>query len=123
VALEVLEELGVDAQRALSVWTKSDLAPSRRPRGGLIVSGRTGAGIEALEEAILLHARPEREQLWLRVPYAEGRAIAAVRARFRVLEEEDLGDALLLRVAGERKNAAPFREFLVETPALRASGS
>jgi GTP-binding protein HflX len=123
VAIEVLEELGVDAQRALSVWTKSDLAPSRRPRGGLIVSGRTGAGIEALEEAILLHARPEREQLWLRVPYAEGRAIAAVRARFRVLEEEDLGDALLLRVAGERKNAAPFREFLVETPALRASGS
>lgn len=123
VALEVLEELGVDSGRILSVWTKSDLAAAQRPRGGPFVSGRTGAGIEALEEAILLRARPEPEQLWLRVPYEDGRALAAVRALFRVLEQEDLGEAVLLRVAGERKHAAPFRAYLVKPPSLRASGT
>jgi GTPase len=121
VALEVLEELGVDPARILPVWNKTDLPGAPTPRGEIGVSARTGAGFEVLERAILQRARPEPDHFSLRIPYANGRAIAAARASFRVMEEHDLGDALALAVAGERKNLGPlarYEEALEETAAL-----
>jgi GTP-binding protein HflX len=111
VAIEVLEELGVESERVLAVWNKTDLAGARAPRGELGVSALTGAGIGALEGAILRRARPEPERFSLRIPYTDGRAIASVRASFRVVGEHDLGDALWLSVAGERKKLGALARF------------
>jgi GTP-binding protein HflX len=111
VALEVLDELGVDPPRILPVWNKTDLPGAMVPRGELGVSALTGAGFDVLERAILRRARPEPDHLSLRIPYANGRAIAAARATFRVMAEHDLGDALALDVAGERKNLGTLARY------------
>jgi GTPase len=119
VAMEVLEELGVESERVLTVWNKTDLPDARAPRGELGVSALTGTGLGALEGAILRRARPEPERFVLRIPYTDGRAIASVRASFRVVDEHDLGDALWLSVAGERKKLGALARF--EEPAEEAA--
>jgi GTP-binding protein HflX len=111
VATQVLDELGVEPERVLTVWNKTDLPGARAPRGETGVSALTGAGLDALERAILRSARPEPERFSLRIPYTDGRAIASVRASFRVVDEEDQGDALWLSVAGERKKLGPLARF------------
>jgi 50S ribosomal subunit-associated GTPase HflX len=75
------------------------------------VSALTGTGLGALESAILRRARPEPERFVLRIPYTDGRAIASVRASFRVVDEHNLGDALWLSVAGERKKLGALSRF------------
>jgi GTP-binding protein HflX len=112
IALEVLEELGVADERILTVWTKRDaLAGGERAAAffgarlgeqGLFVSARTGEGIEKLEEEVHRRAQARGEEFLVRIPYADGRSIAAARAAFRVVEERGSGDALLLRLEGER---------------------
>jgi GTP-binding protein HflX len=111
VAMEVLEELGVESERILAVWNKTDLGGARAPRGELGVSALTATGLGALEGAILRRARPEPQHFNLRIPYTDGRAIASVRASFRVVNEHDLGDALWLSVAGERKKLGALARF------------
>ncbi len=112
VAADVLEELGVEPEKVLAVWNKNDLPGARPPRGEIGVSARTGAGLDVLERAIRLRARPEPDRLSLEIPYANARGIAAARASFRIVEEEDLGEALKLEVAGERKNLGSLSRYL-----------
>ena len=112
VAQEVLEELGVSPDRILPVWNKKDLPGAAQPPNGLGLSALSGAGLPELTRTILRRARPEPDRFRLRIPYADGRAIAAARAAFRVLCEEDAGDALALDVAGESRALGPFRSFL-----------
>ena len=94
VAVEVLDELGVPPGRILTVWTKQDLVPGegtlRRSdeNGGRTVSAVTGAGIDLLEAEVRRLSEPQGEKFRVRIPYADGRSIAAARASFRVLEEE-----------------------------------
>jgi GTP-binding protein HflX len=111
VAIEVLEELGVGPERILSVWNKTDLPGARAARGEIGLSALTGTGIATLERAILARARPEPDRVTLRIPYANGRAIAAARAGFRVVEEQDLGDALWLVLAGERRRLGSLGRY------------
>ena len=80
------------------------LSPAPLPAGTLGVSALTGQGFDLLERAIRLRARPEPDRFYLEIPYTNSRGIAAARAHFRIVEEVDLGDALRLEVAGERKN-------------------
>ncbi len=77
-----------------------------------------------LESEILRRARPETAIFRLRIPYANARAaraIALARARFRVVEERDEGDALFLEVTGEKRQLGTLREFLVEAGPGEAS--
>ncbi len=115
-SLDVLEELGVEADRIVTVWTKQDLAASRprAPLGlGFPVSGRTGAGIEQLEAEIVRRAQAQAGAFALRIPYTSGRAIAAARARFRVVEERDQGDSIFLKLVGEKRHLDPLGCYLV----------
>lgn len=119
VASRVLEELDVEPDRIVTVWTKRDLV-ARPLSAGLCVSGSTGTGVERLEEEILRRARPETGVFALRIPYASGRAISMARARFRVLEERDQEDFLWLKLAGERKHLQMLKAYLVEGRDSRA---
>ena len=122
IALEVLEELGVGEARILTVWTKRDalagsgaaLFVARGKAEGLFVSALTGEGIEKLEEEVRRRARPRGEEFLMRIPYGDGRSIAAARAAFRVVEEKDSGDALLLRLEGERRAVPSLLPYLEE---------
>ena len=116
IAMELLQELRVLPERIVPVWTKRDIRPARplplRP-GEFEVSGKTGSGIERLEAEIERRASPEPGEFRLRVPYVEGRVIAQARAAFRVVEEADAGDSLLLTLAGEASEIGRFRPYLV----------
>jgi GTPase len=122
IALEVLEELGVGEERILTVWTKRDAlagggaAPfvARGKADGLFVSALTAEGIERLEEEVRRLARPQGEEFLVRIPYGDGRSIAAARAAFRVVEEKDSGDALLLRLEGERRAVPALLPYVEE---------
>jgi GTP-binding protein HflX len=116
VSSDVLAELGVADDRILPVWNKRDLPGALGPSSTLRVSARTGAGIAELEQAIALRARPERDRVRLRIPYRDGRSIAAARARHRVLAEEDRGDSIVLTLAGERARLGALDRYLVEEP-------
>jgi GTP-binding protein HflX len=120
VANDVLAELGVDPKKIVTVWTKRDLAASRFSAGEFPVSAVTGSGIAQLESEILRRSRPESAEFRLTIPYADAREIARARARFRVLEEDDRGQALFLRVAGEEGSLGSLRQFL--QPEAPASG-
>ena len=122
IALEVLEELGVGEEQILTVWTKWDAlagggaAPfvARGKADGLFVSALTGEGIDRLEEEVRRRARPQGEEFLVRIPYGDGRSIAAARAAFRVVEEKDSGDALLLRLEGERRAVPALLPYVEE---------
>ncbi len=111
VALELLQELGVAADRVLPVWNKCDLG--RPSAAGLAVSARTGEGIDRLQAAIRRRAHPEGDSFELVIPYTSGRSIATARSRFRVLEETDEGNALRMRLAGTTSRLAPLRQYIV----------
>jgi GTPase len=112
VARETFEELGVSAGRILTVWNKSDAAG----RGGfgrpLEISAKTGEGLARLESEILRRLRPDTEEFRVRIPYTSPRAIAAARASFRVLDETDQGDALSMRLTGERRHLHRIERFV-----------
>ena len=111
VATETFDELGVPKERILTVRNKAD-ALGRFAGSGLAVSALTGAGMDRLEAEIARRLAPESEQFRVRIPYASARAIAAARASFRVVEEEDGGDSLRMLLAGDRKNLRPLEPFV-----------
>jgi len=111
VAVDLLQELGVEAGRLLPVWNKRDIA--RPPADGLCVSAKTGEGIDRLEAEIRRRAHPDAETFELLIPYSSARSIATARSRFRVLEETDQGDGLWMKLAGERSQLAPLRQFVL----------
>jgi GTP-binding protein HflX len=112
IAVETFEELGVPRERTLPVWTKADLAGNGGHPAGLRVSGTTGAGIPALIGRIRERLLPASEEFRVRIPYTSPRAIAEARAAFRVLDEEDRGDGLWMRLAGERRHLRPLLRFV-----------
>ena len=113
----MLEDLGVEAQRIIPVWNKMDLPGARVPRGEIGISASTGAGSEALERVIRARVRPEPDRFTLDIPYSNARAIAESRAAFRVLDEEDQGESLRLRIAGERRNLGSLSRFVEDKAA------
>ena len=114
VAAEVLEELGVEPSKILSVWNKHDLVPGRGSAFGLPVSAKTGSGLDRVEAEVRRRARPEPQTFALRIPYTKGAAIAAARARFRVVDEETEDEALVLTVAGDRHALDELGPYLVQ---------
>ncbi len=112
VAAETFEELGVPPERILAVWNKTDRTGGRGGHGGLAVSAMTGAGMDRLEGEIGRRLRPAPEEFRVRIPYTSPREIAAARAAFRVVDEQDRGDGLWMLLAGERKNLRPLLRFV-----------
>ena len=119
VAGEVLDDLGVDPEKIVSVWNKIDLTGGRGAAFGIAVSAKTGEGVDRLEAEIRRRARPESALFALRIPYTEGAAIAAARARFRVIEEKAGSDRLRLTVAGEPRQLEGLERFLVRRPGAK----
>ncbi|HEY3204787.1 MAG TPA: GTPase HflX [Thermoanaerobaculia bacterium] len=112
IATETFADLGVCADRILPVLTKMDLTGNGGRPGSIAVSAKTGEGIPRLETEILRRLQPETEEFRVRIPYTSSRAIATARAAFRVVDEEDRGDALWMRLAGERKNLRSLVRFV-----------
>ena len=111
VAAETFEELGVPRERILAVFNKADAA-GRVAGAGVAISALLGTGIDRLEHEIARRLSPESEQFRVRIPYASARAIAAARASFRVVDEQDRGDSLWMVLSGDRRNLRPLEKFM-----------
>jgi GTPase len=119
----VLAEIGADRVPELLVFNKLDAAPEvarrevTRHEGSLAVSGRTGAGLSQLLEAIGDRLRVASGVHELLVPYERGDVLAAVHREGEVLSStnEEGGIRLTARLA--EASVGRLAEFLIERAA------
>ncbi len=76
-----------------------DLRPLAEESGGIPLSARTGAGLVELITALEGALRPQVGHVTLRIPYADGPALALCYRQGRVLRREDGEGGVLLDVA------------------------
>ena len=121
----VLHEIGAHELPELMVLNKADLDPLEAKRlherhpGSVVVSARTGEGIDVRLETIGDRLRSLSTIVELLVPYERGDVVAAVHREGEVIVEahEDAGTRLRARL--DDAGAARFREFLVDTATSR----
>jgi GTP-binding protein HflX len=105
---EVLRSIGAGDRPVLLVLNKVDLVADRLDLNPLlghdaeavIVSARTGSGIEELTSRVRGIADAGREGCWLELPMADPRLAARVRRVVTVLEQHYAEDRVLFRVQG-----------------------
>ncbi len=78
---------------------------------GVGVSAVTGAGIEALLARVDEALRPGVERAALKIPYADGPALALCYERGRVLSRADEADGIRLEVELPRRLLSPLRAY------------
>ncbi len=119
---EVLAEVGTTTGAELLVVNKTDSADEetllrlkRRWPDSVLVSARTGAGLDLLRQTIeALLPRPAVE-LDVLVPYDRGDLIARVHERGEVLGTEHTGEGTELKVRVDQNLASELEPFLVGT--------
>lgn len=103
---QVLAELGCADKPALLVFNKVDLLSpetaldvlSRRYEGALFISAATGWGLDELKAHITGIVEAQQTEVSLSLPIGEGRWLAFVEERGRVLEREYDSETVRLRV-------------------------
>ncbi|MHB8682233.1 MAG: GTPase HflX [Acidimicrobiales bacterium] len=114
----VLGEIEADEVPELLVVNKADVAPRAAARvaedhpGAVVVSARTGQGIEALLEAMGQQLRRADRLVRLRVPFERGDVLAAVHREGEVVEEAHGEGATLVEVVLDEAGRARFSEFV-----------
>jgi GTP-binding protein HflX len=127
---DVLTEIGAGEVPELMVVNKADaLDPAGRARLGgrypdaLLVSARTGDGIEALIETLADRVHRRHHVLDLLVPYERGDVLAAAHRSGEVLSEEAGEGGMTLRVRVDDRGAARLAEFaLAGVPSVPGDG-
>jgi GTP-binding protein HflX len=102
----LLAELGVAERPTILVLNKTDRVETpqvvdalRAARGGVAVSAATGEGLDRLLGAIDAALRPRGDTVTLRIPYADGPALALCYDRGRVVSRSDEPHHVELEVA------------------------
>ena len=118
---KVLGELGALAKPRIEVLNKMDLLGEHEraglaARGGVLVSARTGEGMEALRETMdeALKSDPVVEAEFV-VPQREGAVLAAMEAGMVVHARTYEGEVVRLKVSGAASLVGRLREFKVRT--------
>ena len=111
----VLDEIGAGERPQILVLNKSDRAsaacPPGRP-GSVLVSARTGEGVDELLAAVASRLELEPRRVRLRFRSGDRNAIAAVYAAGRVLEHEEEGGEVTLQAELPERLLARYRENL-----------
>ena len=123
VVEQVLAQIGADHQPRLEVMNKQDLcapgesAPPSIP-GALPLSARTGAGVDALLQAIARELRGDERKMTLMIPFARYGVVNELRQRGRILQEthEEAGARVTVMLKGEAAGqiAARYAELVTE---------
>jgi GTP-binding protein HflX len=121
-----LDELGLEERPTIMALNKVDRVEAGAPLrvlterfDGVAVSALTGDGIDRLLDRIDAALRPRHFRVILRIPYADGPALALCYARGRVIERHDESDGIRVvvdlpvrlrsRLAAYVEAAAPAR--------------
>jgi GTPase len=114
----VLAEIDAAEVPELLTINKADLAPAparrlaERHDGAVVVSARTGEGIESLLEAIGARLHHADRAVRLRVPFERGDVLAALHREGEVVEEIHGEGATMLEVVLDDAARARFSEFV-----------
>jgi GTP-binding protein HflX len=112
----VLGEIGAGDRPRILVLNKSDQAPAVRTAalapGSVLVSARTGDGIDELLASVASRLELEPRRVRLRFRTADKGAISAVYAAGRVLEHEVEGEEVTLQAELPERLLVRYRENL-----------
>ncbi|MGH9276652.1 MAG: GTPase HflX, partial [Acidimicrobiales bacterium] len=118
----VLSEIGADHVPELVVFNKADLlTPEDKPRldrlkqrhpGGVVLSARSGEGIDDLLTALADRLRALFRVVELVVPYDRGDVVAALHRHGEVLAEEHEADATRVRARLHEVDVPRFAAFV-----------
>ena len=116
----LLRELGVADRPTVLALNKIDrregpVAPLVARRGGVTISAATGEGIDEFLAAIDA-ALPAGGTVTLRIPHADGPALARCYERGRVLARADEADAVRVEVELPRRLLGPLARYRVAGP-------
>ncbi|MFN8038933.1 MAG: GTPase HflX [Acidimicrobiales bacterium] len=117
---EVLREIGAGDVPELVVCNKADVAGGEATRlarshpGAVVVSARTGEGIDDLLARVGDRLRALTEVVELAVPYDRGDVLATVHREGEVLVESATEDGMRIRARLDDAAATRLREFQVE---------
>jgi GTP-binding protein HflX len=121
---EVLGEIGALGIPEIVVINKADVADPlvvarlrRRERSSLVVSARTGKGIDALVAAIAETLPRPRTHVEVVVPYTRGDLVSRVYAEGELESEEHTAEGTRLVARVSEALAAELRKHAVPTPA------
>ena len=101
---QVLEELNATGQTRIEVINKCDAAdPDPVFPGALLISARTGKGLEELKEKIAETLQATHDRVTFSVPFSEYGIVSEIRSLGRVVEENytDSGSEVTLYMARE----------------------
>ena len=88
---EVLRDLGVEADRVVEVYNKSDVLgeqPRLRRKDAVAISALTGAGVEDLVETMRERELESGEVLTLDIPHEESRLAARLHEVAQIYEQQ-----------------------------------
>ncbi len=115
---EVLEEIGAAGVPELVVVNKADKAPeeakalAHATEGAVVVSARTGAGIDDLLQVIGDRLRGTDRVTELVVPWSRGDVLAAIHREGEVVGQSDGEESATLQVVLDEVGRARFAEFV-----------
>jgi GTPase len=117
---DVLEEIGAGAVPRLLALNKADLIDAERRRElgfrhpeGVVVSARTGEGLEALGGRVQEAFRRTLRPVELLLPYDEGGRLAELHELADGLEREDTAEGVLVTARLPEPVAARYERFAV----------
>ena len=120
VGEQVLQDLGIEPQRVIEVYNKSDRVEWRdaKRRNALAVSALTGHGIERLVDVIRERELAGGTTMHLRIPHGEARLLARLHEVAEVWEQTTTDDATLVTAWVPNDVAHNFAIFSA-TPLLK----
>ena len=115
---EVLREIGAAGVPELVVVNKADSAPdaakalAHATEGSVLVSARTGEGMDDLLRVVGDRLRGSDRVVQLVVPWSRGDVLAAVHREGEVVGQSDGGESATLQVVLDEVGRARFAEFV-----------
>jgi GTP-binding protein HflX len=115
---DVLEEIGAGAVTRVLVLAKADLADgerraalARRHPGAVLVSARTGEGLQALVDRVAQEFARALREVELLIPYAEGARLAELHELAGDLEREERPEGVRVSARLPAAVAARYERF------------
>ncbi len=119
---DVLAQLDVTKTPTIAVYNKSDLVPmgasgempSMSGHRSVLVSAKTGAGLQALISEITQELESFAMELELKIPYANAGVLSRLHEQGRILHEVYEADGVKVSVSIPRSAARPLRRYLIQ---------
>ncbi|MGI6105029.1 MAG: GTPase HflX [Raoultibacter sp.] len=117
---EVLESIGAQSIKRLEIFNKTDLlndeekqSLSSRNKNAILVSAKTGEGIEDLIAAIARIAAAQEELIKVLIPFTRGDVVNAAHEKCHIISEEHLENGTLITMRVNQQNLPLFERFLM----------